>query len=619
VVKTLAKEDLGRDVDEVLNEARVLYDLDHPSIIRLLDCGYTVAAEKARPYFVMNYFKGVTLEEYVQKHGPLSPQDLMAVARQIAKGLQAAHDKGILHRDVKPANILVLKDDNSWKVKIIDFGLALKQERIASAASTNRQSKTIMGSSIAGTLDYAAPEQMGRQSEAIGLYSDIYGFAKTCSFALFQTTQPLFKHWQSLPLPLAQLLEKCLEEDPKKRPQTFAAVLKALSGSKGKHRGPPEGPKSSASATAYTIAVTALVPIGYLVAIIIWFSTRNFEDAVLTSLGFLAIFWLSAFITSLVGMYRMWRVVARAKEDPTPKAAVGLLCVPFFNFYWIFRAIPGLSAALERDLHERDPSGDHWTGWIIGLTACILFCIPYLNLASPIVFVIWLNLANSATNRLIRLRDGGRQVSGQRPPEDDGSFPAAEEARGKGEDASLWFSLAGIGTLAVMAGVLGLFMSRVFRGSDSLDEMVLNLLIGVGLPGGAAACHFLASGSLKHFRGKAKVITAIVFGFVLSLLCAFGTIMFGVGLTQSRSPKAVFFLLLLVTMATSVVNFLAAKRGILVLGNPAVRAEFDRPANTGPEPRPVFSKEQVIRLACGLGVWFFFVLLLSYATWPRGA
>ena len=58
----------------------------------------------------------------------------MAVARKIAKGLEAAHGKGILHRDVKPANILVLKDDDGWKVKIIDFGLALKQERIAGAA-----------------------------------------------------------------------------------------------------------------------------------------------------------------------------------------------------------------------------------------------------------------------------------------------------------------------------------------------------------------------------------------------------------------------------------------------------------------------------------------------------
>jgi len=121
---------------------------------------------------------------------------------------------------------------------------------------------------------------------------------------------------------------------------------------------------------------------------------------------FVSIFFLSAFITSLLGIHRMWSVVSRSEDDPTPGAAVGLLCVPFFNLYWMFRAIPGLSAALERELHERDPSGRHSTGWIVGLAACILFCIPYLNLASPIVFVVWLNMANSATNRLIRLRKG---------------------------------------------------------------------------------------------------------------------------------------------------------------------------------------------------------------------
>ena len=71
VIKTLTSDDLARDVDEVFNEARVLYQLDHPAIIRLLDCGYTIPSEKARPYFVMNFFDGVTLEEYIHKHGPL--------------------------------------------------------------------------------------------------------------------------------------------------------------------------------------------------------------------------------------------------------------------------------------------------------------------------------------------------------------------------------------------------------------------------------------------------------------------------------------------------------------------------------------------------------------------
>jgi tetratricopeptide (TPR) repeat protein len=230
VVKTLTGDDLERNVDEVLGEARVLYQLDHPAIIRVLDCGYTIPAEKTRPYFVMSFFEGVTMEEYVQKHGPLSPHDLIAVAQQMAEGLQAAHGKNILHRDVKPANVLVRKDDSGWQVKLIDFGLALKQQVIDGAQATAKQKATIIASSIAGTLDYGAPEQMGRRNEPIGPYSDVYGWAKTCCHALFQTAQPLLKHWKSVPEPLAELLEKCLEEDPKNRPQGFHEVLTILEG-----------------------------------------------------------------------------------------------------------------------------------------------------------------------------------------------------------------------------------------------------------------------------------------------------------------------------------------------------------------------------------------------------
>src|SRR5262245_2121339 len=107
VVKTLVDDELERDVDQVFTEARTLWQLDHPAIIRLLDCGYTFPNTKQRPYFVMHFFEGMTLEEHVQKNGPLSAGDLTEAARLMAQGLHAAHAKGILHRDVKPANVLI--------------------------------------------------------------------------------------------------------------------------------------------------------------------------------------------------------------------------------------------------------------------------------------------------------------------------------------------------------------------------------------------------------------------------------------------------------------------------------------------------------------------------------
>jgi DNA polymerase len=187
---------------------------------------------------------------------------MMDVARQVASGLQAAHSQGILHRDVKPANILLHRTtgdtgdtgkrqkgvSNSlsspvspvspvvqFTSKIIDFGLALRRTgRETMLAST----QTVIGSSIAGTLEYAAPEQMGKlPGVAVGPASDVYGFARTCCYALFQTPQPLLRHWRSVPESLAELLETCLEERPENRPPGFKEVLARLSPP------PPPAPK----------------------------------------------------------------------------------------------------------------------------------------------------------------------------------------------------------------------------------------------------------------------------------------------------------------------------------------------------------------------------------------
>ena len=89
--------------------------------------------------------------------------------------------------------------------------------------------RTLAGSSIAGTLEYAAPEQMGKlKGVAVGTYSDVYGFGRTCCFALFGTPQPTFQHWQKLPRGLADLLGRCLSEQPRERPQNFTEVLREL-------------------------------------------------------------------------------------------------------------------------------------------------------------------------------------------------------------------------------------------------------------------------------------------------------------------------------------------------------------------------------------------------------
>lgn len=257
VVKALRGEVLDRGVATVFREAQVLETLAHPGIIRLRDCDYADGMHQARPYLVMDYFEGVTLEEHVRQHGPLPPAEVLHLARLVAAALRAAHEHGILHRDLKPANLLVRRGPDGWQVKVIDFGLALRLQTLRHTVSNLKsQGRTLLGSSVAGTLDYAAPEQMGKlPGVAVGTYTDVFGFGKTLCYGLFQTPQPRRQHWRNIPEALADLVDQCLAETPGERLPDFAAVLQGLealatpltpaplpSGARGESRTPlPQG------------------------------------------------------------------------------------------------------------------------------------------------------------------------------------------------------------------------------------------------------------------------------------------------------------------------------------------------------------------------------------------
>jgi hypothetical protein len=228
-IKSLSAEGLDRDVRTVFQEAQALEQLHHPAIIRLRDCNF---ADKAhtRPYLIMDYFPGKTLEGLVAEKGPLKFDELVPLAILVADALQAAHGANLLHRDVKPANLLVRKEGSSWQTRVIDFGLALRADVLArSGSSASRRGHSIVGSSIAGTLDYAAPEQMGKlPGVPIGPRADIYGFAKMCCYAVFQTPEPTYLDWQKIPRPAAELLGRCLERLPERRPASFTEVRRHL-------------------------------------------------------------------------------------------------------------------------------------------------------------------------------------------------------------------------------------------------------------------------------------------------------------------------------------------------------------------------------------------------------
>src|SRR5262249_50645296 len=126
-----------------LREARSAAPIQHENVVRVFETG-----EQPLPYLVMEFVPGETLQDRLDRTGPLEVPEALAIARQIAEGLAAAHEKGLIHRDIKPSNILI-DSGLQQQVKITDFGLA----RAADDASLTHSG------TVAGTPMYMAPEQ----------------------------------------------------------------------------------------------------------------------------------------------------------------------------------------------------------------------------------------------------------------------------------------------------------------------------------------------------------------------------------------------------------------------------------------------------------------------------
>lgn len=230
VLKTLHRQDLDQEVSDIFREGRTLKELRHPGIIAVEDGDYADRARQ-RSYLAMEYFAGDSLETWLEQHDALTLPDALRLAHPIAEALHAAHRAGVLHRDVKPANILVKQERGQWTVKLIDFGLALRRQMLQEGIQAAQPHGSVMAESIGGTYQFSAPEQMGLTSAPVGPYSDVYAFGKTLGFALCGHTDLKRKDWKRLEeenAPFAELLEHCLEEEPKARLPDFAAVLERL-------------------------------------------------------------------------------------------------------------------------------------------------------------------------------------------------------------------------------------------------------------------------------------------------------------------------------------------------------------------------------------------------------
>ena len=163
-VKVL-KQEFAEDVTFVTkfrSEAQSAAGLEHANIVNIYDVG----SENGMYYIVMEYVEGITLKTYIEKKGRLNFKEAISIAIQVGRGIEAAHNKGIIHRDIKPQNIII---STEGKVKVTDFG-------IARASSSNTIHADVMGS-----VHYSSPEQV--RNGYVDGKSDIYslGVEHICS------------------------------------------------------------------------------------------------------------------------------------------------------------------------------------------------------------------------------------------------------------------------------------------------------------------------------------------------------------------------------------------------------------------------------------------------------
>ncbi|MFI6150006.1 protein kinase [Streptomyces sp. NPDC051109] len=235
-------------------EAQAAARIRHGGVVTVHD----VTEEEGLPVIVMELVDGPSLDDVLEKRGPLAPHDAAAIGAKLMDALDAAHRAGVLHRDVKPANVLLERDG---RVVLTDFGIATVQ-----ASGDEDMAKLTRSGDIIGSLDYLPPERA--QGREPGPASDIWSLGMTL-YAAVEGTYPFRRTsaWSTLsaivtePLPeprragaLAPVLLALMAKDPESRPTAGRAreMLQAVAEGRSAHGAAPaaSGPSTARSATA---------------------------------------------------------------------------------------------------------------------------------------------------------------------------------------------------------------------------------------------------------------------------------------------------------------------------------------------------------------------------------
>lgn len=239
-VKLIRKERLtsGDAVRRFQREIRAASQLEHPNVVRAYDADEVNGAH----FFAMEYVEGIDLSKLVREHGPLPAALACEYIRQAALGLQHAHERGLVHRDIKPGNLLLARGGKgAGTVKVLDLGLARQEEAASEHSATLTQVGMLMG-----TPDYMAPEQ-SVSARTVDGRADLYSLG--CSLYLLLTgsvpfpggslTEKLLKHQMEQPKPIemlrpdvpaevADVVYKLLAKKPDERFQSAGELAEKL-------------------------------------------------------------------------------------------------------------------------------------------------------------------------------------------------------------------------------------------------------------------------------------------------------------------------------------------------------------------------------------------------------
>ncbi len=205
VAVKMLKDELSHDevaVKRFINESKAVSMLSHPNIVKIFD----VSVKGNLKYFVMERIEGITLKSYMKKKGALSTEEVLSYTEQVLKALEHAHSKGIVHRDIKPQNILLLKNG---RVKVTDFGIAMLEDG----------DDVPMDDKAIGTVYYISPEQAS--GKGIDTRSDLYSLG----ILMYEMATGTLPFNADTPISIAMMQVK---EQPKAPTEIQANIPKGL-------------------------------------------------------------------------------------------------------------------------------------------------------------------------------------------------------------------------------------------------------------------------------------------------------------------------------------------------------------------------------------------------------